>query len=85
MASNEKIQMLYDMTQRYKEAAEQETDLDKMEEYYKKAIEIYSERVAYQKKFGTQVMIRFILGLGTIIAGVGFMKVLVRLLLEFLL
>ena len=50
MASNEKIQMLYDMTQRYKEAAEQETDLDKMEEYYKKAIEIYSERVAYQRE-----------------------------------
>lgn len=42
--------MLYDMTQRYKEAAEQETDLDKMEKYYKKAIEIFGERVAYQKE-----------------------------------
>ena len=50
MASNEKIQMLYDMTQRYKEAAEQETDLDKMEEYYKKAIEIFGERVIYQRE-----------------------------------
>ena len=50
MASNEKIQMLYDMTQRYKEAAEQETDLDKMEALYKKAIEIFGERVAYQKE-----------------------------------
>ena len=42
--------MLCDMTHRYKEAAEQETDLDKMEEYYKKAIEIFGERVAYQKE-----------------------------------
>jgi hypothetical protein len=50
MSSNEKIQMLCDMTHRYKEAAEQETDLDKMEEYYKKAIEIFGERVAYQKE-----------------------------------
>ena len=50
MASNEKIQMLYDMTQRYKEAAEQETDLDKMEELYNKAIEIYTERVNYQRE-----------------------------------
>ena len=49
MASNEKIQMLYDMTQRYKEAAEQETDLDKMEALYKKAIEFYGERVSYQR------------------------------------
>ena len=50
MASNEKIQMLYDMTQRYKEAAEQETDLDKMETLYKKAIELYEERVSYQRE-----------------------------------
>ena len=50
MASNEKIQMLYDMTQRYKEAAEQETDLDKMETLYKKAIELYEERVSYQSE-----------------------------------
>jgi hypothetical protein len=27
-----------------------------------------------KEKFGTQVMIRFILGLGTIIAGVGFIE-----------
>ena len=50
MATNEKIQMLYDMTQRYKEAAEQETDLDKMEALYKKAIEFYGERVSYQRE-----------------------------------
>ena len=50
MASNEKIKMLYDMTQRYKEAAEQETDLDKMEALYNKAIEIYTERVNYQRE-----------------------------------
>ena len=50
MASNEKIQMLYDMTQRYTEAAEQETDLEKMEALYKKAIEIYGERVSYQRE-----------------------------------
>ena len=50
MASNEKIQMLYDMTQRYKEAAEQETDLDKMETLYKKSIELYEERVSYQRE-----------------------------------
>ena len=50
MASNEKIQMLYNMTQRYKEAAEQETDLDKMEALYKKAIELYEERVSYQRE-----------------------------------
>ncbi len=41
MASNCKIQMLYDMSMRYKNEAEIEDDLDKMEELYEKAIEIY--------------------------------------------
>ena len=49
MASNCKIQMLYDMSMRYKNAAEIEDDLDKMQELYEKAIEIYDR---YIKEMG---------------------------------
>ena len=50
MASNIKVQMLYDMSMRYKEAAELETDLDKMAKYYEKAIEVYGDLVKYQRE-----------------------------------
>tara|TARA_R110000851_G_scaffold112331_1_gene236430 strand:+ start:145 stop:336 length:192 start_codon:yes stop_codon:yes gene_type:complete len=50
MASNCKFQMLYDMSMRYKKAAEEETDLDKMSELYEKAIEIYDRYIKTTKE-----------------------------------
>jgi len=50
MASNCKFQMLYDMLMRYKKAAEEETDLDKMAELYEIAIEIYDRYIQTTKE-----------------------------------